>query len=201
MSDYKENLEGVVTKLKEQGVQAGESEKKKIIENAQKEADKIIEDANAQSKSIIDNANSQASQLEKNANAAISQAARDIIEATKTGMIDHLKSAFGKESESLFTKEEYLKVLLEKVLEQISGNKTVQVPADLASKMENYLVNTAFAKEVVIKPLAGNEAKIVVSSEENAGIQFMVTAEDVQEGLFSLLNNELVERITSNKEA
>ncbi|HKK63974.1 MAG TPA: hypothetical protein VJ951_15520 [Bacteroidales bacterium] len=201
MSDYKENLEGVVTKLKEQGVQAGESEKKKIIENAQKEADKIIEDANTQSKSIIDNAKSQASQLEKNANAAISQAARDIIEATKTGMIDHLKSAFGKESESLFTKDEYLKVLLEKVLEQISGNKTVQVPTDLADKMENYLVNTAFDKEVVIKPLAGNEAKIVVSSEENAGIQFMVTAEDVREGLFSLLNTELVERITSNKEA
>lgn len=201
MNTYKENLEGVVNKLKEQGVKAGEDEKHKIVDAARKEAEQIVTDAKLESQKIIENAKAQADQSEKNAKAAISQAARDMVEATKISMIDHLKGAFGKKCENLFTQEDYLKVLLEKVVEQISGNKTAEVPADIAGKMENYLVNTAFKNEVKVKPLPNNDAKIVVTCEGNNGIQFMVTAEDVQEGLFSLLNSELVERITSNKEA
>lgn len=201
MSTYKENLEGVVSRLKEQGVQAGESEKQKILETARAEADQILADAKAKSQKIIEDAKAQAEQSEKNAKAAISQAARDMVEATKISLINHLKEAFGKECKQLFTQEEYLKALLEKVLEQISGKKSVEVGAELSAKMEAYLKSTAFANEVTVKPLAGNDAKIAVSCEGNEGMQFMVTAEDVQQGLFSLLNSELVEKITGNKEA
>ena len=38
----KENLEGIVAKLKEQGINAGEAEKQRIIEAAKKEADALI---------------------------------------------------------------------------------------------------------------------------------------------------------------
>jgi V/A-type H+-transporting ATPase subunit E len=201
MSTYKENLEGVVSRLKEQGVQAGESEKQKILETARAEADQILADAKANSQKIIDDAKAQAEQSEKNAKAAISQAARDMVEATKISLINHLKEAFGKECKQLFTQEEYLKALLEKVLEQISGKKTVEVAADLSAKMEAYIKSSAFAKEVTVRPLTGNDAKIVVSCDENEGMQFMVSAEDVEQGLFSLVNSELVEKITGNKEA
>jgi V/A-type H+-transporting ATPase subunit E len=201
MSTYKENLEGVVSRLKEQGVQAGESEKKKIIEAARQEADQILAEAKAKGQKIIDEAKSNADQSEKNAKAAITQAARDLIEATKISLIDHLKGAFGNECKQLFAQEEYLKVLLEKVLEQISGKKSVEVPSELASKMGAYISKSAFANEVTVKPLTGSDAKIVIKCDDNEGMQFMVSAEDVQQGLFSLVNSELVEKITGNKEA
>jgi V/A-type H+-transporting ATPase subunit E len=201
MSTYKENLEGVVSRLKEQGVQAGESEKKKIIEAARQEADQILAEAKTKGQKIIDEAKSNADQSEKNAKAAITQAARDLIEATKISLIDHLKDAFGNECKQLFAQEEYLKVLLEKVLEQISGKKSVEVPSELASKMGAYISKSAFANEVTVKPLTGSDAKIVIKCDDNDGMQFMVSAEDVQQGLFSLVNSELVEKITGNKEA
>lgn len=201
MEKYKENLEGVVSKLKEQGVKAGEAEKKRIVEDARKEAEQIIADAKTQSKDIVEKAKTQAEQDKKNATAAIEQASRDMIEATKIAIINHLKNTFGDACKTLLTEEQYLQEILKTVLETIKGNKTVKVEEALAPKMESYIIKQAFEDKVEIKPLAEKQARIEVSCDDKEGIQFILTAKDVEEGLFELLNKDLVERITQNKEA
>lgn len=200
MKQNRENLEGIVSKLKEQGINAGEEEKQRIIESAQKQADKLIADAKFASKKIIDEAEAKAAQTEKNAQKAIAQASRDMVEATKIAILNHLKLVFGNECKTLFRQEEYLKELLKVVINSISGKKSIKVPPELQKEMEAFLIKEALNEEVTLKPLSASKAKIKVKSTDKEGISFVVSSTEIEAGLFSLLNKELVDRITKNKE-
>lgn len=196
MNDNKENLEGIVSKLKEQGINAGEAEKQRIIEAAKKQAEAIVSDAEAQKVTIIDEANAKAEQAEKNAQMALKQASRDMIEATKVSVLKYMESIFGGLSESLFTQEQYLQELVKAVVASIEGGKTVSVPAETLKGMESFISKAGLKDEVELKPLSNSEAKIVVQSKENSGVQFVLSDSDIQQAMFALLNKDLVERIT-----
>lgn len=200
MMDNKENLEGIVAKLKEQGIQAGENEKDRLIAEAKKEADQIIAKAKQQSTDIVAQANDAAAQVQKNATAAMVQASRDVVEATKIAVIEQLKTAFGKQSKALFTQDQYLQEVLKALVVSIDGKQEVSLAQDKIAAMEAFLVKEALNDNVVLKPLTSSSAKIQIKSTEKAGIQFVLSTEDVQDGLFSLLNKELLERISAKKE-
>ena len=201
MNTKKENLEGIVSKLKEQGINAGEEEKMRLLEAAKTEVDALIAEAKAESKVIIDQAKFQAEQAENNAQKAMVQASRDLLEATKIAVLNHLKTVFGEQCERLFSQEQYLKEISKAALESISGHKTLSVSPEVIKGMEDFLVKEAFAKEVTLKPLLESEAKIVVNSTEKGGLQFVLSAQDVQDGLFSLMHKDLVQSITKKQEA
>lgn len=200
MKHNKENLEGIVSKLKEQGINAGEVEKQKIIENAKTEAAKLIADAKANSEIIIKEAETKAKQTEKNAQTAIAQASRDMVEATKMTVLRYLKSVFGAECKTLFTDKQYLQELLKAVLESISGKKSVKVAPEVQKDMEAYLLKAALKDEVTLQPLSQSKAKIKMKSEGKDGVSFVLSAEDVEGALFALLNKDLVNRITKAQE-
>lgn len=200
MSYNKENLEGIVSKLKEQGINAGEVEKNKIIENAKAEAAKLIADAKANSETIIKEAETKAAQTEKNAQTAIAQASRDIVEATKMAVLKYLKSVFGAECKTLFTNEQYMQELLKAVLDSISGKKSVKVAPEVKEGLEAFLLKAALKDEVTLKPLSQSKAKIKMKSEGKDGVSFVLSAEDVEDALFALLNKDLVDRITKAQE-
>ena len=200
MNQNRENLEGIVSKLKEQGINAGEQEKQRIIESAKQEAEKLIAEAKATSKKIVEEADAKAAQTEKNAQKAIAQASRDMVEATKIAILNHLKLVFGKECKTLFQQEEYLKELLKVVIDSISGKKSIKVPPELLNKMEAFILKESLQEEVTLKPLSASKAKIKIKSTDKEGISFVVSSKEIEAGLFSLLNKDLVERITKNQE-
>ncbi len=201
MNSNKENLEGIVSKLKEQGITAGEEEKLRIIDNAKRQAERMLSEAEAEKRKIIEEARTYAEQTEKNAQIAIAQASRDMVEATKIAVLDHLQLIFDNQAECLFSREQYLEELVKVVVESVSGNKTVSVPADKAKEMEAFILKQALNEQVELKPLVDNSLKIVVNSSDNEGVQFVLSTQDVEDGLFSLLNKNLVKRITLGKEA
>jgi V/A-type H+/Na+-transporting ATPase subunit E len=201
MEKNKENLEGIVSKIKEQGINAGEQEKQRIIESARKQAEQILSEAKTQSTQLIEFAKEETAQLERNSQTAITQASRDMLEATRTAILNYLKSVFAGQCESLFTQKQYLENLLKLILETVAGDKTVEVPRDMLKDMEAYLLKQATKEDIIIKPLSHNEAKIVVTSNEKEGLQYVLSAEDLEEGMFSLLNKNIVERITQKQEA
>ncbi|TDO03763.1 hypothetical protein [Sunxiuqinia elliptica] len=200
MHNNNENLEGIVLKLKEQGINAGEAEKQRIIEEAKKQAEEIISAAEAKKRSIIEEANSKANQAERNGQMALKQASRDMLEATKVAVLKYMESIFGDLSESLFTQEQYLQELTKAVVASIEGNKTVSIPAETLKAMETFITKAGLKDEVELRPLANNEAKIVVQSKENKGVQFVLSDSDIQQAMFTLLNKDLVERITKSQE-
>lgn len=200
MHNNNENLEGIVLKLKEQGINAGEAEKQRIIEEAKKQAEEIISAAEAKKRSIIEEANSKANQTERNGQMALKQASRDMLEATKVAVLKYMESIFGGLSESLFTQEQYLQELTKAVVASIEGNKTVSIPAETLKAMEIFITKAGLKDEVELRPLPNNEAKIVVQSKENKGVQFVLSNSDIQQAMFTLLNKDLVERITKSQE-
>ena len=200
MEHNKENLEGIVSKLKEHGINAGEEEKQRIIAAAKAQADKLIAEANAASETIINEAETRAKQIHKNAQTAIAQASRDMVEATKVAVLHHLKSVFGEECKTLFTKEQYLQELLKAVIESISGKKVVKVAPELQKDMETFLLKEGLKGEVTLEPLSQSKAKIKIKSEGKDGVSFVLSSEDVEEALFALLNKDLVERIRKGRE-
>jgi V/A-type H+-transporting ATPase subunit E len=200
MSNNKSNLEGLVSKLKEQGIDAGKEEKKRIIASAKEEAAKIKADAEKQSKEIIDEANRKAEQVLRNAQTSIAQASRDMVEATRLSVLQYLKSVFGKQTESLYNNEQYSKELLKVVMDAIPGDKTVTVPDDVLKGMESFILEQSLSEKIVLKPLGENSAKIIVEATGKGDVQFVLSSSDIEEGLFSLLNKELVERITKGQE-
>lgn len=195
-----ENLEGIVSRLKEHGIKAGEKEKNRLIELANEKVEKMLADAKDESNKIIEKAKSDATQIEKNSRAAISQAARDVVEATKIAITNHLKNVFGTQCESLINQEEYLKQLLIVVLESIQGDKTVEVSPEQVKQMQSFIASSALKDGIEVKPLAKSETKISVKNNENEGIQLVLTSKDIEDGLFSLLNKDLIDRINNSKE-
>lgn len=200
MNNTKENLEGIVSKLKEQGINSGEKEKQRIIAEAKKQADAMISEAEALKENIIEKANTQAAQTKKNAEIAIAQASRDMVEATKIAILDYLKSVFGKECDNLFTQKQYLQELVNLVIESVPGNKTVNVSPELQKDMEEYLLKEALNDNVTLKPLLNSDAKIELKSTDKKGVQFVLSSEDVKNGMFALLNKDLIQRINKIQE-
>ncbi len=201
MKNGLENLEGVISKLKEQGIKEGEAEKKRIIDAANQQAQDIISKAEANAKKKLAKVENDILMLENNSKAALKQASRDFIEATKVALLNHLQTNFSDHVEQLFTQEKYLRELLKVVLENVPGDKTVSVSPELVKKMQDYLKTVSFKESIAFKPLANSEAKILVESSDKNKLQFVLTAQDVQKGLFSLINKELIEKITTQKEA
>ena len=201
MSENKSNLEGLVSKLREQGIDAGKEEKKRIVSLAKEEAAKIKADAEQQSRAIIEEANRKAEQIMGNAQTSIARASRDMVEATRLSVLKYLKSVFGKQAESLFTQEQYSKELLKVVMEALPGDKKISVAEDVLKGMESFILEQSLSEKVVLEPLGENSTKIVVESDGKGELQFVLSAQDIEEGLFSLLNKDLVERITKGQEA
>jgi len=199
MSNNRENLEGLVSKLKEQGISAGEEEKKRIIKAAREEAAAIKTDAEKKAKEIVEEAEKKAAQLEDNAQTTIAQASRDMIEATRMAVLNYLKSVFRLQAEDLFTREQYSKELLKAVIEAIPGDKTVTVADNVLKGLEDFFMKEALSEKVVLKPLGEQSAKIVLESKGKGDVQFVLSAQDIEDGLFSLLNKDLVERITKGQ--
>ena len=200
MEHNKKNLEGIVSKLKEQGINAGKEEKQKIIDSANAEAEKLISEAKAQGESIIKEAQNKAAMAEKNAKTAIAQASRDMVEATKISVFKYMKSVFGKECKTLFKQEEYLEQLLKAVIDSVSGKKSVKLAPEMMEKMEGFLIKEGLKEEVSLKPLSVSKTKIKVKCTEKEGVSLVLSSKDVEASLFSLLNKDLVDRITKAQE-
>jgi V/A-type H+-transporting ATPase subunit E len=200
MSNNISNLEGLVSKLREQGIEAGKEEKKRIVSSAKEEAAKIKADAEKQSREIVEEANRKAEQVMRNAQTSIAQASRDMVEATRLSILRHLKSVFGKQTESLFSNEQYSQELLRVVMDAIPGDKTVIVSDDVLKGMESFILEQSLSEKIVLKPLGENSAKIIVEATGKGDVQFVLSSSDIEQGLFSLLNKDLVGRITKGQE-
>jgi len=72
-------VEALVSRLREQGVEAGRAEKERIIAAAEREGEKIIKDAREKAASIVDEARQEAERLKSSGEDALRVAMRDTV--------------------------------------------------------------------------------------------------------------------------
>ena len=83
MNNHKENLENIVAKLKQDGIQAGEAEKQRIIDDAKKQAEVILAEARKQAKEIEAEAQAKAAAGDRNVMVHGAYTAQKALEAGK----------------------------------------------------------------------------------------------------------------------
>ena len=86
-----EELQGLLEKIHEEGIEKAAAEKDKILADAAREAETIVKTAKTEAEAIVKAAREEAEKSEKRAQATIRQAARDIILALKTELLERMR--------------------------------------------------------------------------------------------------------------
>lgn len=152
-----EELQGLLERIHEEGVQKAESEKERLISDARKEAAKIVSDAKTEAENIKKQAEDDAKKSEERAKAAIQQAARDIILSLKEDLLKRLKTLVEKAIGEAMTPERMGEILMTMVKEYTSQSPDAEpgVEALLNKKdvedMEK-LFNGSLVKDLKEKP-------------------------------------------------
>jgi len=72
-------LDALIEKIKQEGVEAGQTQGHQIVAQAKQQAQKLKDQAQAESQDIREQARKEAEQFQRNAESALRQAARDIV--------------------------------------------------------------------------------------------------------------------------
>ncbi len=110
-----EKLDGLLNKIREEGLNKAEQEKEKILNEAKAEAEKILKTATAEAQNIRRSAEQDAAAAEKRAEAAIKQASRDILLSLRQELETRLKNVVLAATEEVMTPEFMGQIIMEAV--------------------------------------------------------------------------------------
>ncbi len=110
-----EKLDGLLNKIREEGLNKAEQEKEKILNEAKAEAEKILKTATAEAQNIRRSAEQDATASEKRAEAAIKQASRDILLSLRQELETRLKNVVLAAAEEVMTPEFMGQIIMEAV--------------------------------------------------------------------------------------
>jgi V/A-type H+/Na+-transporting ATPase subunit E len=110
-----EKLDGLLNKIREEGLKKAENEKGRILSEAKAEAEKIITAATADAQNLRKSAEKDAAAAEKRAEAAIKQASRDILLSLRQELENRLKNVVLAASEEVMTPEFMGQIIMEAV--------------------------------------------------------------------------------------
>ena len=156
-----EKLQGLLEKIKTEGLDKAEIEKQEILDEAKKEAQKIIDKANKDAELTRKNAEEDANNLEKRAETAVQQASRDIILKLKSELQSRLETVVHDLSSESMTPE-FMGELIKEMAAGFSKN-------DSASDLKLELLVRPENREKLIVLLRGSLAKTFSETPEVFG--------------------------------
>ena len=162
-----EDLQGLLNRIQEDGLQKSEAERAKILADAEARAAKIIADAEARAAETEKKAASEAAALKEKAEESIRQAARDIIIALRSEMQQRLQSVVKSCVGSAMDQNLMVALIYEmakKYAENPSDKLEVLLPAAAREQMESGLLN-ALGQDLA------SRTKILGEPELESGLQ------------------------------
>jgi vacuolar-type H+-ATPase subunit E/Vma4 len=142
MSD---TIESFVAKLQAEGVDAGQQEAAKLIEDAKAQAAKIIADAEAQAKKTADNADAQAQATLERGKTELKLAARDIALKLQETLAQGLEAAIRQAVDSSLNDTAFVGSLLHEIvityakdLHQHKDVMTINVPEGKRQQLKDW---------------------------------------------------------------
>lgn len=162
-----EDLQGLLNRIQEDGLQKSEAERAKILAEAEARAAKIIADAEARAAETEKKAASDAAALKEKAEESIRQAARDIIIALRSEMQQRLQSVVKSCVGSAMDQNLMVALIYEmakKYAENPSDKLEVLLPAAAREQMESGLLN-ALGQDLAAR------TKILGEPELESGLQ------------------------------
>lgn len=119
-------LDGLIEKLKQDGIEQGKQQAEEIIREAKQKAEQIITDAKKEAEKLIADGEKQANQFRFNAEADIAQAARNAELLVKENIMKMFDSIFKNEVKGQL-KDEFLASLIQKLVTEWVKGKDVEI--------------------------------------------------------------------------
>ena len=199
------NLEGLIEKIKTEGVAEAKKASEDIIQQAKDQAKKIEETARKEAESLIQEAEDKAERFKRSAETSIKQAARDIILNTKEELKVVLDRTLKQELAEAVTPE-FLKQIILKLLESWKPDKGLDLEVFVSKndKAElQKLMAGAFSKA------AHNNVEVKTGKNIDKGILIGIKGDDIfydfsddaiVDAFKELLNPYLVAVLENNNE-
>lgn len=118
-----EDIQGLIEKIKQEGIQAAEVKARDIEAQAKQNASGIIEKAKQEAQIILENAKEMAVRTEKNTQALLKQAARDLVLAFKKELNDILSKIIAAEIKPVLSGEQIAELLFALIKDYAQAEK------------------------------------------------------------------------------
>lgn len=127
-----EELNGLLKKIREDGLEKAEAERESILNAAKAEADALLQQAKAEAEAIRKNAAADAEVSQAKANAAIKQAARDVVISLKSALEEKLRNVVSASVKDAMTPQE-MATLIQKIAEQFLKDDETTLELELSA--------------------------------------------------------------------
>ncbi|QSH40629.1 hypothetical protein P0136_12270 [Lentisphaerota bacterium ZTH] len=145
-----EKLQGLLEKIRDEGLKKADDEKQQIISAAENSATDIIKKAKAEAVNIRKKAQEDAENLEQRARTAVSQASRDIILKLKSELQKRLENIIRDTSDAAMTPEFMGQLIKEMAIKFVSASEDGQTLEVLVAAKD---------RDQLVKLLSGSLAK------------------------------------------
>ncbi len=132
-----EDLQGLLEKIRSEGLNKAQSEREKIVSEAQSEAAEIRRQAQAEADKLRADAEKAAKEFEDRSKQAMKQASRDILLALDTELKNRLIAALTKTVGSAMTASEIAKLINQLSITQSGDIKILLSDKDLSSMRDS----------------------------------------------------------------
>ena len=192
------NLEGLIRKIKTEGIQEADKKSAEIIQESEKKASEIRNAAEQEAETIIRKAEEEIKEREKIGREALQQAARDIILNIRESLIDSFDALLKKECRKIFPPETIEKILFEIIKEWQKGEDGAIEFEVVVSEADRKALSDFFLSKLQKKIRSGIELKTHpdIAAGFRIGIKgehlyYDFTDESIAEVLAAYLNPQL----------
>ncbi|MCP3967644.1 MAG: hypothetical protein GY750_12185 [Lentisphaerae bacterium] len=172
-----EKLQGLLEKIRDEGLKKADDEKHLIISDAEKNAAEIIKKAKAEAEIIRKKAKDDAASLEQRARTAVSQASRDIILKLKSELQKRLENVIRDSTDEAMTPAFMGQLIKEMAVKFSSGNQAEPTLEVLVASKD---------REQLVKLLTGslvksfrNEPQVFPEDDIGGGLKVGFKGKDV----------------------
>ncbi len=144
-----DTIESFVTKLQQEGVEAGRAEAEKLKADAQSQADEILADAKKQAEQIVEEANKQAEAIVSRGKTDLQLAARDTLAQLRSTLSDCMTAVLAEGAKEKLTDLDFLGKVMHEIVrlyaEADQAGKT-DITLDVPSEHHEQLKEWAFSE-------------------------------------------------------
>jgi len=193
-------LNTIINKIKQDGVEEAEKKAKEIVESAEKQAETIIKAAKDKETQMLENAEKEALSFTTNSKNLLKQAARDVLLGLKERVVEFFDRVVkGKVEETLDT--DVLKKAIIKIADNFSPNKDLKLEVVLSEQDKKSLEKTLFnamkkqSKEFIQLKKSEQVKKGFRIGEKDKYSYIDFTNDGIAEIFKSYLNPKLIEML------
>ncbi|MCL1851170.1 MAG: hypothetical protein FWF70_07220 [Bacteroidetes bacterium] len=145
-------IQELTEKLFLEGVEKGETEAQRLIDDAQNRRKKLIEDAQAEAAEIVNKAQKQAADLKKNTEAELKLYAAQAMEALKSEVVNLLNHTLAHNAvETACNQPDFMQQMILKLVAEWAKNEQLTIETEDAAALKAYFERNA--KELLNKGL------------------------------------------------